>query len=115
MKGRPGDKIKLQHIQDAIQEIEGYLISADFQEFINNSMMRFASIKQMEIIGEASNHLSEEIKLKFSEIEWQQIVGLRNVFVHQYFGVDINLVWEIIKTDIPVLKEKIANILTSID
>jgi uncharacterized protein with HEPN domain len=64
-------------------------------------MMRFACIKQMEIIGEASNHISDETKLKFSSVEWLQIVGMRNVFVHEYFGVDSNLVWEIIKNDIP--------------
>ena len=60
-------------------------------------MMRFACIKQMEIIGEASNHLSAELKSKFSEIEWAQIIGMRNVFTHEYFGIDSSLVWEIIK------------------
>ena len=74
-------------------------------------MMRFACVKQMEIIGEASNHLSSALKSKFSEIEWAQIVGMRNVFAHEYFGIDSGLVWEIIKNDIPELKEKIQHIL----
>jgi len=55
-------------------------------------MMRFACIKQMEIIGEASNHISSETKLKFTTVEWSQIIGMRNVFVHEYFGIDSNLV-----------------------
>ena len=83
--------------------------------FIDNSMMRFACIKQMEIIGEASNHISDELKSKFTTIEWAQIVGMRNVFVHEYFGIDSSLVWEIIKNDIPELKEKIKTILASLD
>lgn len=58
MKSELGDKIRLQHILDAIDEIYKYLISADLEVFLANSMMRFACIKQMEIIGEASNHLS---------------------------------------------------------
>jgi uncharacterized protein with HEPN domain len=59
---------------------------------MKNSMMRFACIKQLEIIGEAGNHLSEETKATFSDIEWSQIVGMRNAFIHEYSGVYINLV-----------------------
>ena len=114
MRSELGDKIRLQHIIDAIDEIHKYLIAADLSVFLENSMMRFACIKQMEIIGEASNHLSAELKSKFSDIEWAQIVGMRNVFAHEYFGVDSSLVWEIIKNDIPELKEKIEHILKSI-
>lgn len=107
MRGKLGDKARLMHILDAITEIENYSSNVDFEIFLNNSMMRFACIKQMEIIGEASNHLTQEIKDKFSTIAWAQIVGMRNVFVHEYFGVDSNLVWEIIKNDIPELKANI--------
>ena len=78
-------------------------------------MMRFACIKQMEIVGEASNQISDDTKVKFSTIEWSQIVGMRNVFIHEYFGVDTSLVWEIIKNDLPDLKEKIEIILDSIE
>ena len=67
----------------------------------------------MEIIGEASNHVSEELKSIFTDVEWAQIVGMRNVFTHEYFGIDSSLVWEIIKNDIPELKEKIKLILQS--
>ena len=113
MRGKSGDKIRLQHILDAIVEIETYSHNIDFSGFMNNSMMRFECIKQLEIIGEASNHVSEENKAKFSAIEWTQVIGMRNVFVHEYFGVDPNLVWEIIKSDLPGLKEKIIEILNS--
>jgi len=111
MRGRLGDKVRLQHVYDAILEIESYLADKEFSDFMDNSMMRFACIKQMEIIGEASNHVSEEIKSKFSQIEWSQIVGMRHVFVHEYFGVDSSLVWQIIKNDVPDLKEKIKVII----
>jgi uncharacterized protein with HEPN domain len=111
MQGKLGDKARLLHIRDAILEIKGYIGMTPFDEFLNNSMMRFACIKQLEIIGEASNYLSEELQTQFSEIEWAQIVGMRNVFVHEYFGIDNRLVWEIIKKDIPVLEEKIGKIL----
>ena len=114
MRDKLGDKVRLNHILDAILEVEKYLIDADFEIFLENSMMRFACIKQMEIIGEASNHISEDVKIKFSEIEWAQIIGMRNVFVHEYFGVDIRLVWEIIKNDLPELKFKIIAIIEAV-
>ena len=114
MRSELGDKIRLQHIIDAIEEIEKYLVATDLSIFLENSMMRFACIKQMEIIGEACNHLSVELKSKFSNIEWVQIVGMRNVFAHEYFGIDSRLVWEITKNDIPELKVKIELILKSL-
>ena len=114
MQSELGDEIRLKHVLDAIEEIEKYLLEVDFPMFIENSMMRFACIKQMEIIGEASNHISNELKSKFTDVEWAQIVGMRNVFAHEYFGIDSSLVWEIIKNDIPELKEKIKLILQSI-
>lgn len=115
MRGKPGDKVRLQHILDAILEIENYSHDEDFSGFMKNSMMRFACIKQMEIIGEACNYVSDEIKAKFPDIEWSQIIGMRNIFVHEYFGVDPNVVWEIIKVDLPGLKEKVIEILNLIE
>ena len=103
------------HILDAISEIESYLMDSDFESFLDNSMMRFACIKQMEIIGEASNHISTDVKSNFSSVDWSQIIGMRNVFVHEYFGVDSSLVWEIIKNDLPDLKNKIKEILKTIE
>lgn len=76
--------------------------------------MRFACVKQMEIIGEASDHISKETKSQFSEIDWSQIKGMRNIFVHEYFGIDSRLVWEIIKHDLPDLKTKVLVIVNSL-
>jgi len=104
VRGKLGDRARLNHILEAILEVEKYVLSADYEIFLNNSMMRFACIKQLEIIGEASNYISNEIKTQFFEIEWSQIKGLRNIFVHEYFGIDSKLVWEIINHDLPELK-----------
>ena len=77
-------------------------------------MLQDAVVRNLEIIGEASNHITDTVKIKFPAVEWNQIVGMRNVFVHEYFGVDSRIVWEIIKNDIPDLKEKIKEILDKI-
>jgi uncharacterized protein with HEPN domain len=66
--------------------------------------MRFASIKQIEIIGEAANYITQETKALFATVEWNQNVGMRHILIHEYFGVDQNLVWQVIIDDIPKLK-----------
>ncbi len=114
MRNKLGDKARLQHILAAILEIETYLLNTNFSNFAENSMMRFACIKQMEIIGEASNHITENTKDNFPSIEWGQITGMRNVFIHEYFGIDSSLVWEIITKDLPELKVKIIEIINKI-
>jgi len=110
MKGKIGDKERLGHILDAITEIEDYTTNVELKDFLANSMMRFASIKQIEIIGEAANYITPETKALFSDIEWKQIVGMRHILIHEYFGVDSNLVWQVIRNDIPNLKAAIKNI-----
>lgn len=114
MRGSLGDKLRLLHILESIQEIESYVGEADIGTFLSNSMMRFACIKQMEIIGEASRHISEDVKRRFSEVEWAQIIGMRNVFVHEYFGIDSLLVWDIICNDLPEFKGRIEKIIEEI-
>jgi uncharacterized protein with HEPN domain len=114
MRSDFGDNARLQHILEAILEIESYTNQASFDDFMANSMMRFASIKQLEIIGEAANYLTDELKGRFSEVEWRQIVGLRNVLIHQYFRVDENVVWGIIQNNVPELRAKVEEILNDL-
>ncbi len=107
MKSRMGDSQRLRHILDSVTEIEAYVQGVGLDKFLENSMMRFACIKQIEIIGEAANNLSEETRNQLNTVQWRQIIGVRHILVHEYFGIDDQLVWQIIKTDIPPLKEAI--------
>lgn len=115
MKGKIGDKQRLLHILESISEIERYVSGADFNIFCQHSMMRFATIKQIEIIGEAANAITEDTRIAYNQIQWRQIIGLRHILVHEYFGIDNTLVWQIVSNDIPVLKQEITKLLTSID
>jgi uncharacterized protein with HEPN domain len=111
MLSNPKDIIRLQHIFDAILEIENYTSKADFSDFEKNSMMLHASVRQLEIIGEASNHLSKEILETYQTVEWKQIIGFRNLLIHEYFGVDITVVWNVIQFDLPHLKKEVIKII----
>jgi uncharacterized protein with HEPN domain len=113
MKGRLGDKVRLQHILDSIGEIENYLYGVTVDQFLKNSEKRFATIKQIEIIGEACNALTDELKSSNQDIPWRAIIGFRNISIHEYFGVNLQLVWEIAKNDLPELKGKMQMLLDS--
>ena len=114
MRGKFGDKERLKHILDAIEEIEAYTANTELKDFLANSMMRFASIKQIEIIGEAANYLTPETKSLFADIEWNQIIGMRHILIHEYFGVDLEIVWEVVTIRIPQLSEEIKEILNNL-
>ncbi len=115
MKGKIGDKQRLLHMLESIKEIENYTTDVNYEAFMENSMLRFASIKQIEIIGEAANYITAETKMNFTEIQWRQIVGLRHILVHEYFGIDVNLIWQIIADDLPKLKEGILSAISTFD
>jgi uncharacterized protein with HEPN domain len=105
------DNLRLNHIYDAILSIELFIEEISFDNFLKNELVTSAVIRKLEIIGEASNHLSATLKDKYSEIDWQQIIGFRNIIAHEYFIVDNELVWEVIHNDLPVFKKVITKIL----
>ncbi len=74
-------------------------------------MMRFACIKQLEIVGEACNHVDSVTMDEFPDVEWRKIIGLRNLLIHEYFGIDVLLVWDIIQHYLPELKRQLSRIL----
>ena len=115
MQDRLGNKVRLLHIIDAINEIENYIQDSDLVTFVNNSMMFNATLRQLEIIGEASNRLSEDLLLKSNDIPWARIIGLRNLVIHEYFGVDDFTIWNVIKINLPPLKEKIIALIAEIN
>lgn len=110
MKGRTGDKARLHHILDAINEIENYISGITIHEFSRSSEKKFASVKQLEIIGEAASKITKETKTDYPEVEWTKIIALRNILVHEYYVIDETIVWNIITADLPNLKEQIISL-----
>jgi uncharacterized protein with HEPN domain len=100
------DKQRLEHILQAIADIE--LIS---ENGITDKKTYYSVIYLIQIIGEAANKLSEEIKEKYSNISWREIISMRNFIAHEYDKIDLNIVSDTVKYDIPVLKQQIETIL----
>lgn len=98
------DKEYLFHIRDEILFIETTVKDIDFSAFYGSLLIKHAIERSLEIIGEASKKLSSEFKTQYPSIEWRAVAGTRDKLIHEYMGVDYELVWDILNTNIPELK-----------
>jgi uncharacterized protein with HEPN domain len=105
------DTVYLKHIDDALDQIETYLLGKSFEEFMDNKMLQDAVVRQLEIIGEATRNVSDDFRQRDRLIPWGQIIGMRNRIAHDYLNVDMEIVWDITSQDLPVLKSRVAKLL----
>ncbi len=94
----------------AIERICRYTKGKNFEDFIADDMMYYAVVKNIEILGEASNMLTEEFRQAHPKTPWKQVNGMRNYIVHEYFQVDNNVVWDVITNDLPILEQQIKGV-----
>jgi len=109
------DKPYLQHIYDAICDIEKFVENITMESFFENKEKQYAVTRAIEIIGEATKNLSSELKARHSKIPWKTIAGIRDILIHKYFGIKLERIWEVTQKDIPELKNQIAEVLREID
>ena len=101
----------LKHIVDECNYLLHEYNSNSFEHFIENKRLSKAICRSLEIVGEASNRIHPDIKSKYPLIAWREIGDMRNKIIHHYFGIDYDIVWDTVKTDIPILKEAIEVII----
>lgn len=101
----------LKHVLESINNIEMFTKNVSKPDFLKNKEKQSAVVRQIEIIGEAVKNLSQDFKEEHPEVQWRYIVGTRDKIIHHYFGVDLQIVWEIIEKDLPKLKKQIENII----
>lgn len=105
-----GDREFLMNMIIACEKIMKYTKDMSYEDFCNNEMVIDAVVRNIEILGEASKNISEGLKRKYPEIEWREIARTRDKIIHFYFEVDLSIVWDIIKVDIPSLIEKLKGV-----
>ena len=112
MKKHLSNEARLRHILEAIDYIQEFSTGKTKKDLYEEPIYRFAIERQLEIIGEAANALSEDLTTKYPA-DWRKIVAFRNFIVHEYFGVDLELVWDIIANKIQPLQQTVLFILDS--
>ena len=114
MNEREKDVIRLQHILEAINAIDDFISHKQFQDFKDDQLLQSAVIRQFEIIGEASRNISPNLKEQNADIPREQIAGLRNLLIHEYFRVDVQTIWESYRRDLPAFKSKVESLLNQL-
>jgi len=104
-------KIFIEHILESIGDIEKYTKGQTKEKFLKAKMMQDAVMRKLEVIGEAVKNLPLSFKKKYSKINWKEIAGMRDILIHEYFGVNINIVWNTVKKDIPKFKKEMEGVM----
>lgn len=105
------DSVYLKHILDAVNDIDEFVKDMNKESFLSNKAIKYAVVRSIEIIGEASKHLSKNFREQHKDIRWEDICGMRDKLIHDYIGVDFSIVWKVIERDIPALKKKLTEVL----
>jgi uncharacterized protein with HEPN domain len=105
----------VQDILDSINDIRNFIQGMDFEEFIKDKKTIYSVVRAIEIIGEATKNIPEQIKKKYPEVPWKKMAGMRDRLVHEYFGIDLEILWETAKEDVPQLKIPVSKVLEDME
>ncbi|NQE53950.1 hypothetical protein C5S29_10185 [ANME-1 cluster archaeon GoMg3.2] len=105
------DAAFLQHILDETQFILKNCEGLELQDLMNDDLLQRACLRSLEVIGEAVKNVSEDLKTQYPDLEWKKIAGLRDKLIHHYFGIDWDIVWNVITNRLPLLEDKIKKLI----
>ena len=110
-----GLRLFIEDILESIKLIEKYIRNISKENLDNNQKLKDSIARRLEIIGEAVKNIPDDFREKYPEVPWKKIAGLRDIIIHTYFNIDLDITWDIIKKDLPDLKEKMLKIRTELE
>ena len=97
------DSVYVDHMLDCIQRIDEYI--EDKEQFYSSRLVQDAVVRNLQVMAESSQRLADDIKKSYSDIPWKNISGFRNILVHDYLGVDLDMIWSVVEQDLPKLQQ----------
>lgn len=103
-------RLFIEEISESIRLITEYIGDISKENLDKNQGLKDSIVRRLEIIGEATKNIPDDFREKYSEVPWKKIAGLRDVIIHTYFNIDLDIIWDIVKNDLPNLKKEIEKI-----
>jgi uncharacterized protein with HEPN domain len=104
-------KVFLEDIRDAIAKVRRYTSGLGLIGFAQDEKTVDAVVRNLELIGEAAKNIPEEVRARYTQIDWRRVTGLRNILIHQYFAIDVDILWDIVQNKLPDLEKEIQHML----
>lgn len=102
--------VYLNDMLGAIEKIHRYTFKMSYESFEKDELVQDATIRNLEILGEAAKKIPDEIKQAYSDVEWKKVAGLRDILIHDYFGIDTVIIWDVIQNKLPSLQKSLRKI-----
>lgn len=107
-------RVYLEDILESIRRITEYTQGLDEQSFRADALRQDAVVRNLEVLGEAVKQISDDVRSRNPDVEWHKIAGLRDILIHQYFGLDVGIIWDVVRNKLPDLERRVRDILTKL-
>jgi len=108
-------RLRIEDIIEAAEAILEFTEGLDYESFVDDKKTVDASIRNFEVIGEAARHIPQELRTRYDDIPWTEMCAMRNILSHEYFGIDLSIIWKTIRTDLPLILPRLRTMLSEAD